>query len=71
MCNKLSRSAKLRSQSAELLDAKSSAITLQEDKVKSNYVTNYLVENQLFKLFAYSLVKKLSLYTGYLSLQNT
>ncbi|XP_071518371.1 death-associated protein kinase 1-like [Panulirus ornatus] len=32
LCNRLSRSAKLRSQSAELLDAKSSAITLQEDQ---------------------------------------
>ncbi|KAK7082619.1 hypothetical protein SK128_004413 [Halocaridina rubra] len=32
LCNRLSRSAKLRSQSAELLDSRSSAITLQEDQ---------------------------------------
>ncbi|KAK4307744.1 hypothetical protein Pmani_020514 [Petrolisthes manimaculis] len=32
LCNRLSRSAKLRSQSAELLDSRSSAITLREDQ---------------------------------------
>ncbi|XP_063604789.1 death-associated protein kinase 1-like isoform X2 [Penaeus indicus] len=42
LCNRLSRSAKLRSQSAELLDAKSSAITLQEDQ-DASFVLSALV----------------------------
>ncbi|XP_042240945.1 death-associated protein kinase 1-like isoform X3 [Homarus americanus] len=42
LCNRLSRSAKLRSQSAELLDAKSSAITLQEDR-DASFVLSALV----------------------------
>ncbi|KAK8741005.1 hypothetical protein OTU49_017411, partial [Cherax quadricarinatus] len=42
LCNRLSRSAKLRSQSAELLDARSSAITLQEDQ-DASFVLSALV----------------------------
>ncbi|XP_045116659.1 death-associated protein kinase 1-like isoform X4 [Portunus trituberculatus] len=42
LCNRLSRSAKLRSQSAELLDTRSSAITLQEDQ-DSSFVLSAMV----------------------------
>ncbi|XP_076061664.1 death-associated protein kinase 1-like isoform X2 [Oratosquilla oratoria] len=42
LCNRLSRSAKLRSQSGELLDSKSSAITLREDQ-DASFVLSALV----------------------------
>ncbi|CAL4135705.1 unnamed protein product, partial [Meganyctiphanes norvegica] len=42
LCNRLSRSAKLRSQSGEFLDAKSSAISLKEDR-DASFVLSALV----------------------------
>ncbi|ROT80896.1 hypothetical protein C7M84_000355 [Penaeus vannamei] len=45
LCNRLSRSAKLRSQSAELLDAKSSAITLQEDQCRQSPLSSRVVSS--------------------------